>query len=211
MVRAVCFDVGGVLIRITHHWRTAAEQAGIRLGSGVSPEAMLADAPHFEAYQRGEVTDGQYLDALASFLGGISTEDALRVHNHIMLEPYPETGRLVAALNDIGLVTGCLSNTNAPHWQDMFHSGRFPANEALKVRIASHEVGLEKPDPRIFRRFEEQCNATGSEIAFFDDARQNVEAALSLGWKAQLIEPNRPTAPQMSEFLSARGIAIEMV
>ena len=209
MVRVVCFDVGGVLIRITHHWQKAAECAGIRIGDAVPAGAVLTDAPHFETFQRGEISDDTYLEGLAKYLGGIKREEALSIHNRIMMEPYPGVEQLVRSINDTGILTGCLSNTNGPHWHDMFHSGRFPANELLTVRLASHEVGLEKPDPRIFARFEDRCAVGGSEIAFFDDSPLNVEAASRLGWQSWIIDPNVSTVPQMEHFLSEAGISLE--
>lgn len=208
MVRVVCFDVGGVLIRITHRWLEAAHHAGLDVSSTIAPEAGLTDFPLFGAYQRGEIVDGDYLAELAKYLGVPSSADALSIHNHIMVEPYPQVDELVSNVKVAGLLSGCLSNTNAPHWHDMFHSGRFPANEAIEVRLASHEVGLEKPDPLIFRQFELDCGHSGSEVTFFDDSAPNVEAAISLGWHAFQVDPDRPTVPQIRGRLLDLGVAV---
>lgn len=209
MPQVVCFDVGGVLIRITQRWREAASYAGVSIREDIGSDVWLWNAPFFDAYQTGELTDDAYLDELAAYLGGISVEDSRRVHNHIMIEPYPGVEQIVTALNDAGYVTACLSNTNEPHWFDMFNSGRFPANEGLQIQLASHRMGLQKPDLQIFRKFEELAGASGNEIVFFDDSEPNVQAVRQLGWQATLIDPHEETAPQIIAGLSEAGIRVQ--
>lgn len=206
MVKVVCFDVGGVLIRITQNWHEAANLAGVTIQSELPLEAHLLNAPFFDGYQAGSVNDEQYLHELAAYLGNVPLEAAERVHNHIMLEPYPYVDQIIRQLNEQGFTTSCLSNTNEPHWYDMFHSGRFPANEALQVRMASHVVGISKPDPEIFRKFELEVEASGSEIVFFDDTSVNVEIANNLGWQAFRIDPKTPTHVQIQAALKSVGI-----
>ena len=211
MVKVVCFDVGGVLIKITQNWHEAAAYAKVPILSDIAPDAHLLDAPFFDAYQAGSINDEQYIHELAAYLGNIPLESAERVHNHIMMEPYPFVDQIVNQLNEQGFVTACLSNTNEPHWHDMFHSGRFPANEALKVRMASHLVGISKPDAGIFEAFESEVGATGDEIVFFDDTLVNIEAVRPRGWKAYLIDPNQPTHLQIASGLAESGINIPFV
>ncbi len=211
MVKVVGFDVGGVLIRITHFWAEAARCANVTISPAVAEDASLVNSPFLEAYQSGEIGDSEYLRQLSNSLGTKNEEEALKVHNHIMVEPYAGVDQIVRSLNDIGLVTACLSNTNEPHWHDMFHSGRFPANEALQVRMASHLVGASKPDPKIFEAFEERLGCRGKEIVFFDDSRANIEAVRERGWIAFLIDPSQPTDGQIRTGLTTAGIQIPLV
>lgn len=205
MARVVCFDVGGVLIRITHFWHEAAGHAGIVISDRVPPEASLLDAPPFDPYQGGSMGRVEYLDSLSEYLG-ITPREADRVHRHIMLEPHDGVEEIVAALNASGIVTACLSNTNELHWEDMNESGRFPANEHLKLRIASHILGLQKPDPAIFAKFEELSGATGQDIVFFDDTLVNLETAAHLGWRVFGVDPSIPTAGQIQNALVEIGL-----
>lgn len=208
MPKVVCFDVGGVLIRITQKWREAATYAGVTIREDFPADAWLWDAPFFDAYQIGELTDDAYLEQLALYLGNVTVEESRRVHNHIMIEPYPGVEQIVEALNNAGYITACLSNTNEPHWLDMFNSGRFPANEGLQIQLASHRMGLQKPDAEIFRKFEELSNASGNEIVFFDDSEPNIEAVRQFGWLATLINPREDTATQILAGLSQAGIQV---
>lgn len=206
MVKVVCFDVGGVLIRITRNWCEAAKLAGVAIRSDIPPDARLWDVPFFLSYEGGEIDDAQYIRELAAYLGGVTEEEATRVHNHIMVEPLPQVEEIVAQLNDQGYITACLSNTNEPHWMDMFESGRFPVMDRLRVRVASHRVGALKPDPRVFDAFEREAGASGAEIVFFDDSAANVEAAVARGWQAFYVDHSRPTHLQIAEGLRSVGI-----
>ncbi|MBC8065838.1 MAG: HAD-IA family hydrolase [Chlorobia bacterium] len=209
MIKVVCFDLGGVLIRITQRWREAAEYAGVAILADLAPDAHLQDEQFFDDFQAGAIDDEKYLRALATYLG-VSLEDSLRVHNHIMVEPYKDVDRIVVALNEAGFVTGCLSNTNLSHWHDMGNSGRFPAHKAIQIKMASHLVRLQKPDPAIFQKFEETVCASRDEIVFFDDSKTNIATAASLGWQANLIDPTKETAPQIVHGLHRCGVQIQL-
>lgn len=205
MIKLVCFDVGGVLIRITQRWREAAEYAKVAIRPDLEPRAMLTDVSFFNEYQSGELSEEAYFQSLAHYLGASSVDEARAVHNHIMIEPYPGVDVLVQDLAEAGVVTACLSNTNAPHWEEMLYSGRFPANERLWFRMASHEVRLQKPDEAIFRLFERESGFRGEEIAFFDDSQENVAVAAQLGWNARALNPAGDTNTQMREYLGQLG------
>jgi glucose-1-phosphatase len=76
-----------------------------------------------------------------------------------------------------------LSNTNVIHWE--WISARYPHVLGLFDQLfASHECGLEKPDPAIFRLVERASGRPPGEHLFIDDIRENVDGALAAGWDA---------------------------
>jgi len=170
----------------------------------ISDDGDIHLMPGFEEYQAGDLSDDEYIAAMARHIGGISLEDAMRVHRSMIIEPYPGVAEIVGELNEAGIVTGCLSNTNAPHWEDLAESGRFPAIDAMKVKLGSHMIGAAKPDPRAFHAFESACGCRPAEILLFDDSALNCEAARKLGWQALRIDPTSSPADQIREAL--RGI-----
>lgn len=198
-MRLVCFDLGGVLVRITLNVAEAARRSGVRRFSA-APELSFADLPFFLQFQAGTLDERAYLAEFAKF-GGSSVEEAKSVHNHILIEPYPGTLELIRDLQAEGLQTACLSNTNALHWQEMLHSGRFPNVARLDAHVASHELKLEKPDPRFYRAFEALLGAQAGQITFFDDGLANMEAARACGWRTELIDPTGDPTEQMRAFL----------
>jgi len=137
-----------------------------------------------------------------------SIGDADLVHRRIMIEPFPGVDEIVKSLNLAGILTACLSNTNGPHCREMTESGRFPANEMLRLRLASHELRLEKPDPAIFRAFEARAGASGAEILFFDDSKENVDVAASLGWNSLWIDSGIDPGTQIRRAIRNHGLPV---
>ena len=50
--------------------------------------------------------------------------------------------------------------------------------------VYSHEVGMAKPDPRVFEYTLKALGCTAREVAYVDDRSENVEAASALGIRA---------------------------
>ena len=89
--------------------------------------------------------------------------------------------------------------------------GRFPFLGWFEGIVISGEVGLTKPDPRIFEHLLDRFGIEASDAVFIDDAVANVEAAARLGFhtirftgasvlRGELVrlgllpvEPSRPT------------------
>lgn len=199
MIRVACFDLGGVLVRITLDIAEAAQRAGV---STKSVSDSFLDYPPFIEFQAGRLSQDVYLTELGEMLECCSS-DALAVHNHILVEPYPGTLELIETLEADGVICGCLSNTNAPHWKEMREGTRFPNVSRLIVAVASHEHRMEKPDAAIFERFREFAGSPPpGEIAFFDDTAVNVQAARQLGWHAHLIDPRQDPVTQIQIALA---------
>lgn len=196
-IRAVCFDLGGVVARISYHWAEMLQRNGFPVPEHILPDHDLHYMPVFEAYQTGDVSTEQYFEVLADYLGRLSTSQAEQVHRNMLIEPFPGVLEIVQELNARGIKTGCLSNTNAPHWEELVNSERFPAIRSMQVQLASFEIDVSKPDPGAFREFEKAAGCIGSEILLFDDSLPNCEAAAWLGWQVLHIDPHGDPARQM--------------
>jgi FMN phosphatase YigB (HAD superfamily) len=204
--RIVCFDIGGVLVRIVKTWGEAL--VGVGLPSGGAPEGPFHRFDALDPYQEGAIGLEGYLDRLRSHLGLDTSEEALRAHNGILIEEYPGVLDVVMGLKAGGIFTACLSNTNEPHFEELVSSGRFPAIEALDLQMASHAIGANKPDAAIYEAFEVAAGASGREIAFFDDSQTNVDAAMDRGWRATRIDPEAGPAKQMRAALDLLEIRV---
>ena len=95
----------------------------------------------------------------------------------------PAAVRLVAGLRDRGLLVGILSNSAPGAREAERHLGFEAVTDDI---VYSHEVGLAKPDPRIYALVEERLGVAPAEIAFLDDHAPHVEAARPAGWHAVL-------------------------
>lgn len=202
--KGVCFDLGGVLVRICSNWRHAATVAGANCPA--TDTTGFDDRPEFWSFQNGDLPETQYLEFLTNHLKASDSDQARVVHNAILLEPYPGTKELVFELKARGVPTGCVSNTNSIHWNEMVEGDGFPAIKNLDFKVGSHIAKASKPSPAIYNTFERLSGLTGPEILYFDDVERYVHAAIELGWNAVLIDPSGDTTAQMRHSLETFGL-----
>lgn len=188
-------------MRICQTWQEAVAAAGLSSVLPSYPPLALTDFPAFNAYQASELSERDYLRELAALLG-IPEERAIDVHTAILREPYPGIERVIDGLEADGIRTGCLSNTNSPHWAALTDPARFAVVARLTYRAGSHELGYAKPDPRAFEAYIDQFGLQGADVAFFDDGAANVDTARSLGWHAFLVDPSADPPAQIAARLS---------
>lgn len=212
-IRAVCFDLGGVVVRIHRTWEAAVEAAGLNHGTPAPWKDQTVvgqwQAAHL-AHHRGEITNDEYFECVSKLSQGFySSEDVARIHRHWLIDEYEGVGALIDALNELDLATGCLSNTNASHWETMRTEPAFSAVPRLGVRLASHELQLLKPDAPIYEAAERAFACSPSQIAFFDDLAENVAAARARGWQATRIDPLGSPAEQIRSALAALDVHVD--
>ena len=78
--------------------------------------------------------------------------------------------------------TYLLSNTNALHIDFIRERYEFP--NLVRGAILSHELGLRKPDPAIYRAALKMSGTKPEETVFVDDLKPNVESAGKMGFQA---------------------------
>ncbi len=206
-VRLVCFDIGGVVIRICRSWAEACAAAGIAVRGPALWEAA-SETRHALVieYQTGRIDGATFAERCSALAGGIySPAEILGVHNSWLLGEYEGVADLVDRLHAAQIDTAALSNTNHSHWARM---GDYPAVARIRHHLPSHRLGLHKPDPAFYLRLEQLLGYSGAEILFFDDAQENVSAARELGWRAERVDPLEPTAPQLHASLAAHGVVM---
>jgi HAD superfamily hydrolase (TIGR01509 family) len=196
----VCFDLGGVFIRLQPDLASACRDAGVEFRGGW--EHLESDAPRLaliERYQVGAIGCGDYYRAMSDLSSGRYTPAEIEaIHRVWVIEPYAGIDALLDELDDAGIATACLSNTNASHWRWLEGVAAF---NRLRHRHASHLLEFHKPDERIYRAFEQAVGRPAGEILLFDDLPENVAAARQLGWHAHQIDPQGDTAAQMRRAL----------
>lgn len=209
-IRIVCFDLGGVLIRICRTWEEGCAKAGIPVRD---PEKRLRTTQLrrqlIVEYQTGRITGDEFAQRVCHALENLySAEEIMTVHHAWMYGEYAGVHDVVTELNAANVITAALSNTNHEHWLALPVS---PAFMALKYRYASHELGLHKPDPAIFPDVEsrlrrEGVDAAAASILYFDDLPENVAAANEAGWNAVQIDHTGDTAAQIRSACEAHGV-----
>jgi HAD superfamily hydrolase (TIGR01509 family) len=73
-----------------------------------------------------------------------------------------------------------------------------PAFARLRHVVVSGEVGLMKPDPRIFQLAAERAGLAPAELLFVDDSRRNTDAAAALGFDVHLFDDPAALHPALA-------------
>lgn len=206
-IRLVCFDLGGVIIRICRTWVEGLERAGLPLREGLSDrlEFVMDDIRNLVyQHQTGHMAGDTYYARFSESLEHLYTPDEVeRVHLAWMIDQYAGVHDVVDALNRAGIVTAALSNTNAAHWEAI---GTFSAVRLLGHRFASHLIAAHKPDVAAYEHVERTLAMDGKSVLFFDDLPENVTAASARGWHAVQIDHAGDPASQMRTALFDFGI-----
>ena len=216
-IDCVVFDWGGVILRICRTFDEGCAAAGLPVRSGVLDQEYANSRREVSlVHQRGEMRSEDFFRYASDRTGGLySPVEIERIHHAWLIAEYPGVGELVDELNSLrGVTTGLLSNTNPAHWMRRLPdpSGKlphFPTITRLEHAHASHLLGLAKPDRAIYRAFDAAFEArTGRapSVLFFDDLRENVEAAREAGWASEQIDHEGDTAGQMRRWLAAHGV-----
>jgi putative hydrolase of the HAD superfamily len=206
-IRVVCFDIGGVVVRICRSWTEGCAAAGLEARRpSLWEHAKAARLALVRRHQIGRIDGTTFAREISALWGGLySPAEIMGIHRAWLLDEYEGIGDLIESVHRAGLETAALSNTCHEHWCRM---GEYPAVMRIHHLLPSHQLGLQKPDPLMYRRAEQRLGHRGAEIIFFDDKLKNIDAARTAGWHAEAIDPSTSTVPQITDALGARGITL---
>jgi HAD superfamily hydrolase (TIGR01509 family) len=207
-IRLVCFDLGGVIVRICRSWPEGCVAAGLEVrADSAALDRLLAPCHGLVVqHQTGRLDGQRYAERMSAAINGLYTPaEVLAIHDAWLLGEYDGVIAIIDDLHGQGLITAALSNTNHEHWLRM---DDYPTVGRLAHRFASHEIGHHKPDAAAFAHVEHALGLVGHEILFFDDAPENVAAAGARGWRAVAIDPQGSPAAQIAAALDAAGISV---
>jgi 2-haloacid dehalogenase len=196
--RAVVFDLGGVLI----HWDPRLLYRKL-LPSEDAVERFLAAVCTSEWNERMDA--GLPLErGLAERIERFPQHEALiRAYGARfgeMMLPMPASIALLEELDARGVGLYALSNWAAETFATTRHL--FPFLARFDGLVISGELGLAKPDPRIFAHLLDAHALDARELLFVDDKEKNVAAARAAGMDGVVFEG----AAGLRAELASRGI-----
>jgi epoxide hydrolase-like predicted phosphatase len=154
------------------------------------------------ALERGECTNDEFELALARELvmedGGPVAGTGLLTRMFAGSTLDEAMMRLFRRLHADGVPTGLLSNS----WGGGYPTELF--GEMFDAVVISSEVGMRKPEPRIFLHAAGLLGLEPQECIFIDDIRANVAAAEQLGFTGVLHDVADGTAERVAELLQVR-------
>ncbi len=204
--RIVVLDLGGVVVRICRTWQEGCAAAGVPVRAGAEEHLSGAQVVQLmDQHQRGRLACVDFHEQLSRAMRGLYTPQELSaIHRAWTQGDYPGIKEAIDRIHIAGVDTGCLSNTNASHWEQLQQSA---ALSRVRHQHASHVLGLAKPHAEIYRAFERATGYTPAEIMFFDDLEDNVAAAQACGWNAVRVDHTGDTAAQVLAALRHAGVA----
>jgi epoxide hydrolase-like predicted phosphatase len=198
VIRAVIFDIGGVLeVTPPTGWQ---RRWASRLGLGLATMGALLE-PAFRGSATGEVTLPEIERRVAAALGLAGTELAELMDN--VWAEYLGTlntrmASYAAALRPRYL-TGILSNSFVGAREREQAAYGFEA--LCDVVVYSHEEGVEKPDPRSYLLAAQRLGVRPGEAVFVDDTEACVAGAWAAGMWAVLFTSTEQAIADVEECL----------
>ena len=180
MVEVLLFDLGGVLVEfsgvqdVAPLLPTEATESEIRERWG--------RCPHTEAYCLGRLSDEEFAERFVRDWGiDLPSDRFLTAFRSWSKRLLPGAEALLATLRP-RFRLAALSNSNALHWDR--NANDLGVNDLFELAISSHQVGLCKPDPAIYRVALDRLGVPPGAVVFFDDVQANVDGASSVGMRA---------------------------
>ncbi|MEN6466945.1 MAG: HAD family phosphatase [Syntrophaceae bacterium] len=198
MIKAVIFDLGGVLIDfpVPKMIEFCARNLGITVKDLVR-EARLLRKP----FQEGTMSENELWEIICSKTGAAKPrspslwEDAFRNAYREKADVFSIVDKLRALKYRIGL----LSNTEVPSIRCL-DSGRYN----FDALVYSCVEGVSKPEPEIYSIALMRLGTAPGEAVFVDDQNDNIEAARNLGIHCILFRDSG----QLREELARLGVDV---
>ncbi len=180
-INILFFDVGGILL--TNGWgHESREEAARRFG--LNYEEM--DDLHtfiFNVYEAGSVDLDEYLDTVIFNRPRDFTREDFK---QFMFEQSKELPEMLAWLKEWKKDCGfrIISINNEGKELNDYRVKKFKLHQCFDAFISSCEVGIRKPDPKIFRLAMGVAQALPQQCVYFDDRKMFALAAQKLGIRA---------------------------
>ncbi|AUX95287.1 glucose-1-phosphatase [Mixta gaviniae] len=194
------FDLGNVIVDIDF-----SRVLGVWSDLGRVPLALLKSrfqmGENFERHERGEISDEQFAAQLCAELDiALSYEQFAAGWQAVFVGVRPEVIALMQQLRGRGERVVILSNTNrlhCDHWPSQYPE----VQQAADKLYLSQEMGMRKPEARIYQRVLTEEGFSADQAIFFDDNLDNIEAARQLGITAVHVTD----AQTVPDWFASRG------
>lgn len=208
---AIIFDLGGVILPLFPE-RTIKAFSELFGNEASKAYTQTAQSEVFDRFERGELTPAEFRANVCEYFGrSVSDADFDEAWN-AMLGTFPALH--LDFLDQIGKRKRLflLSNTNEVHIERfLLDFKRAHPNlsrsfaEYFEAAHYSHELGMRKPEARIFEELIQRHNLTRQTTVFIDDNRENVSAARSVGLLGIDHLTNAPLTRVFSRSLSLQA------
>ncbi|HEX8973982.1 MAG TPA: HAD family phosphatase [Patescibacteria group bacterium] len=195
-IKAIIFDYGGVFTRETR-LLPMYEHCAKKYGKEIS-ERLMEKAN--EAWNHEQVVKspvGSYWNILSDHFG-VSAEEVLEESGNFygFEKDVLELAKSLKKKYKVGMITN-----NIMHWFDDNIKNR-GLDEVFDDIVTSYDVGIAKPDRRIYELALENLGVLADECVFIDDSERNIIGAQNVGMRTVLFK----NLGQLEDELKELGI-----
>ena len=185
-IKNIIFDLGDVILNIDVPVasKSFAELSGREQGEILE---LFSQNALFRQFETGELDEAGFRNYIRKILdfSDLSDDAIDTAWNSLLLDLPPERVELLQKLA-VNYRLFLLSNTSSIHITQVnkileASTGVEKLEDLFETVFLSYEMGLMKPDPRIYQKVLEQAGLKSEETLFLDDNLANIEAASKLG------------------------------
>ncbi len=183
--QVVVFDLGKVLVDFDYS--IAARKVAARSAKPL-PDlvSFLSASTSVIQFECGVISRRKFFENVRDAVGFNGTMEEFSGHFADIFTEIPQMIALHAELRRRGIPTFIFSNTNDLAIEHVERN--FPFFKNFDGYIYSYQVGVMKPDAKIYEAMEKLCGRTGADMVYLDDRAENVAAGAARGWRAILQE-----------------------
>jgi epoxide hydrolase-like predicted phosphatase len=185
VIKSIIFDAGRVLVTDVPLKKIAEELSQETSMSQVELHSYLYPNEHWTKLTLGQISEDKYWDHFLEASKVDIDKKALKEMVRNALRPIADNVKLIPLLKDRYQLS-ILSN-HAKEWSQ-FMREEFDFFRYFQQIIFSCDVGLRKPDPKMYKLVLERLGSQPDECLFVDDKRRNTNGAEELGMKTITLE-----------------------
>ncbi|GAA0238349.1 HAD family hydrolase [Saccharothrix mutabilis subsp. mutabilis] len=183
-IRAVLFDFSGTLFRLEHESLTAHADLMRALTAPVGLDEGLGVDP--DEWERRDLDGDVHRDLHLKVLDRAGAPDPAAFYDRLVSppfwQPYPDTAQALGT----ELPTAVVSNIA---WDIRTVFARHGVEHRVDEYVLSFEVGVVKPDPKIFQIACERLGVHPSEALMIGDSEEADGGAAAIGCRVAIVPP----------------------
>ncbi len=185
-VKAILFDLGGVLINLNYQNTINAFRAlGIDNFENIYSQAQQKNL--FNDFETGKISSFHFINRLLDLLPkGCNPNQVVSAWNAMILN-FPANRLDILEKLSVDYKLFLLSNTNDLHMEKVRRELKKTTGRALESffekTFLSQEIKLRKPEPEVFLEVAKQIQLDPNEILFVDDSIQHINSAKKIGFQ----------------------------
>lgn len=182
--KAIIFDLGAVILNINYQ-NTIDEFTKLGVNNATTFYSKKVQTNLFNQIETGMISSNEFLKALQKETKNANINQVEKAWNAMLLDLPEKRIQLIEKLKKNNYSIYLLSNTNAIHIdaiKKQLGKRKWLAFCKLFDKMyLSHELGLRKPDVKIFEYILNEQKLKAEEVFFIDDSPQHIASAKKIG------------------------------